>query len=413
MAIRSTRTAVPDMASGYQDEFGPVETFATPYPALDRFNATGDMQMLQDATFAEWSWTVYRLRNAEEMQRAGTRSPRVFVTKTVGPFDVVSLQRDFGGGVYEIRGSFDGHLRIRHVQEIEGPRRVYQEMATPAAPFLGHNQPAPAPQYPQQHVAETSYSVDRRLDGMERLLERLSDRVMTPPAPAAPAQAPLGLADIITLADRMNQREVATPTGETIKEMMGVLRMGMDLKGEVTGGPETTTAERVLERVLPSLEKIAVGIFTNRNARVMRNTPTGPAPRAAARAPGTDGLPEPPPVIHHEPSGAAVIDPAGAEPAAGADELDGSHRWPAAIEALANSIEADDDPRDFPMLLERLLPDDDLAMLRAAPDESVLAQLRSAGGGAFPVLMTEPAAVFMRAMLAELRNPTDDEPETV
>jgi len=74
---------------------------------------------------------------------------------------------------------------------------------------------------------------------------------------------------------------------------------------------------------------------------------------------------------------------------------------------LASSIEAGDDPRDFPEMLERLLADDDLAMLRQAPDDAVIAQVRTAAAGAFPVLDTDDGAAFMRTMLSELREPTE------
>ena len=372
------------------------------HPGLMLFRDTGDMAALQDATFNEWQWTVYRIRSQDEMVKNGSRFPRVFVTKSVGPFDIGALQQHFGGGVYEIRGVFEGYLRIRHREEIEGPRRQYD--MPPARPAFSSYAPEPAPV--PVRVSETDTTLAKLLENQTRLLERLLDRAAAPAPAAAPAAPPLGIAEVLHLADRLNQRELPNPIGDTMKQVLDVFKMGMDMRGQVEGGPETTTVERILEKAMPTLENIALGIFANRGARVVRTPQGGPAPASAAapRPAGTSGLPEPPPVIHHEPS-AAVVEPA--EPAA--TTTDGSHRWPAAIEAMANSIEAGDDPLDFPLLLERLLGDDELAVLKQSPDDGIIAHVRANAGGVFPVLNTDDSATWMRTMLAELRNPTEDE----
>ena len=406
MATRAARLAVPEGATVFPDDFaGQVVEFE--HQGLDLFRETGDMGALQDDAFRDWSWVVYRMRTPAEMAASGASSVRVFVCRTVGPFDVEALRRDFGGGVYEIRGTFDKHLRIRHTMEVEGPRRVYAPIVEAPPPPTA---PPPPVVMPQHHVADYPDDIRRRLESNERLLERLLDRMST--TPAAAATPPPSLGDILALANQLNDRreQMPTPTSETVKELLNVLRMGMDLKSEATGGPETSMAERILDRALPSLERIAVGIFT---APGRPRAPGAPAPARAGGPPAVPGsnLPTPPPVVH-QPSAAVVVEtPAATSPTPAATN-DGAHRWPAAIEALAHAIERGDEPASFADTLDLLLAPEDLDMLAANPNAAVTAQLRAAAGGAFPVLETPGAEAFIAGVLASLREDLDGAPPT-
>lgn len=360
----------PGLEDDGDDARGDVEIFdaVDDMPALSLFRETGDAGALADASFADWNWQVYRLRTVEEVSRDRKGSRREWMLRLEGPLDLGMIKRECGGGSFELWGYYGGRLRTRLRQDIGGPRRSFD------APEPAPRSAAPSYQGPPVAMRDDS-AVLRLIESQGRVLEKIAERLQHPQAQAA---APLGVADVLALADRLNNRETPNPSGDVLKELVSAFRMGMEVKSDASPAEKSTT-ELVLEKLGPVAEKIALAFVQ----------PRRPAPRTAA-APGT--------------SRAEVVETAAA--AEQAEPATGSHRWPALIEALANAVASGVDPADFCTTVELLLPPQELGMLRLASAGSILEQIRASAGAEYPILATEQAAAFVQAVLAEL-NATD------
>jgi hypothetical protein len=82
-----------------------------------------------------------------------------------------------------------------------------------------------------------------------------------------------------------------------------------------------------------------------------------------------------------------------------------NHRWPAAIESLANAIADGEDAQEFAITLEHILNKQEFGMLRAATLDQVMTEMQAAFG-AFPILKTDQAQTYIQALLAEIKNPS-------
>jgi len=365
----------PGLEDDADDARGDVEMFDTAedMPALSLFRETGDAGALADASFADWNWQVYRLRSPEEVSRDRKGSRREWMLRLEGPLDLGMIKRECGGGSFEVWGYYGGRLRTRLRQDIGGPRRSFDAPEPAPRPSVQTYQAQPAP------MREDS-AVLRLLETQGRALEKIAERLAHPQAQGA---APLGVADVLALADRLNNRETPNPSGDVLKELVSAFRMGMDVKSDASP-PEKSTTELVLEKLGPVAEKIALAFVQQ---------PRRPGPR-----------PVPPGA-----SRAEVVEPTAAPPEQAEPEPAGSHRWPALIEALANAVASGVDPADFCTTVELLLPPQELGMLRLASPETILGQIRESAGTVYPILATEQAAAFVQAVLAEL-NATDGPP---
>ncbi len=361
-----------DDNAGRLETWGPMDN-----EGLNLFRETGDAAALSDASFADWAWQVYRLRTPDEVSRDRKGSRREWMMRLDGPLELTEIRRQCGGGAFEIWGYYAKRLRCRLRQDIGGPRRTFDrpEAAPVAAPSA-------------VSVSRDDSMLVRALEQQGRTLDAIVRRLESPPQPAAPA---MSVAEVFAIADRLNQREAPSPSGDVLKELVSAFRLGMEVKQDAGGSAAKTTAEILLEKLAPVAEKIAMAVVSG------PRRPPGPPRRAA-----------PPP----SGSSAEVVDPPGADaaPPAAPEPDPGAHRWPAVVEALANAVARGDDPGVFVDTLELLLPPQELGMLRLAPAETLVAQLRESAGGQYPVLNTEQAAAFVQAALAEL-NRSDGPPD--
>jgi len=340
---------------------------SAPLAELDEAPEIGDIQQLADPSYQDWSWWVYRIRNAAEMAADPKRRQRVIVTKVTGPLDVMEIKNQFGGGVYEFWGYYNGRMQMHPRYELEGPPKTYHATATPAT--------VPAPSSNGDKVSEQLLLLLQR---QQEQLNRLEARLNAAPAPAQG----LTVVDILKLAPLIRGEQSSTG-GDVMKEIVGAFKSGIELRGSVEGGAEKSTTEILVEKLAPSLERIATA-FVNRR----------PGPRSAA-----------PPRRSVPPSEATVIEgspeaePAAAEP---------NYRIMAAVDALARAIGDEADPAAFAVSLEDILNPLEFSWVRSKNTDELMAELADTTAR-YPVFRTEPARMFLDAMLAELRNPTGDD----
>lgn len=367
---RPPRVIVPafDPPANPEPELGAeVETLipTTTSPDPD----AGDVQELADQRFTDYTWSVWRQRTADEIARTPKGGPRSFVTRIVGPVDIVAFQQQHGGGIYEFWAYLDvgdgngKRFRFKQVYPLDGPRKDAQ-----AAP------PAPAP------ATATDPALAATLSGIARTLERLESRTAAPPAAAAP---PFPIKEVIELSKLIGQRERPEPApalGASVTELMGLINQGIELGKSTQPGSEPSTVAVVIEKLSPAIERIAAGLLARR----------APPPRR--------------PAGEAVPSTAQVIsDPEPAQPS------DDEVRMSAAIDALARAVIDQTPPDDFAFVLEHILSREQVAMLRLGSTEQVIGQLTAAGMlTRYPILATESAAPYLESVLTELRNPAQE-----
>jgi hypothetical protein len=327
----------------------------------------GDVTQLADPKYREWLWWVYRLRTPEEMQKNPRAALRVVVTRILGPIDVIEIQNRFGGGVYEFWGYFDGHCRTHPRVELEGPRKDYSAVPASAA--------APAPSSSANGGGEIAMMRTEMAETNKLLRELIAAK------PAAPQG--LSVKDVLELAPLLRPerepRAPATPVAtEVVKEMVGLFKEGMELRREVEGGDQGTFG-MVLEKLAPSLERIATAVLTR---------------RPPMRPPGV----KPPREVPHEEATAAV--PPATTPTP-------NHRWLTAVESMASAIAQNQEPGEFAITLEGILNEQEIAVLRLATSDQVIAECGTLVEQ-YPILKSDPARAFIDAVLIELKSPTED-----
>lgn len=358
---RKPRVVVPETVDDDTEEI------VYDHPGLNAWRKSGDYAVLSDPSFSEWEWTVYRLHTPDEVTRLRPATPRLWVTRVTGPLDIYTIQANYGGGTFEFWGKYESELRTRIKVDLSGPRKDFN--AAPVAPAVAV---AAAPAVDPTLV--------RVLENQQRSLDRLEAAVRAQPQAAA---QPFGIKDAFELFDRMQGR---TMNGGDLGEITAAFREGIALRDSLGGAPERDKLEIILERVMPTIERVGAAMLT-RSAAVKR----APAPPAPSHATVVDPA-APPTAVPTEPV-VEVVDP-------------GDHRMRTAVEVLANAIAVGDDPLDTADVVGRILQPQELGLLRMMPDEAVISQLRASAAGQFPVLERPEAAVFLGAVLKELREPS-------
>ncbi len=365
-------------------------------PALNLYRESGDLQALNDASLNDWSWMVYRLRTPDEMVRDRSKHQRIFVTKLVGPLDVMELQRAVGGGVFEIRGFFNNRIQTCQRHELAGPIRTF----APAAPVTesnGVHMRASAP-------PDGTRMLRRMIRRQNRQLRQLGETVSALRAAPVPAPAPqsLDVLQVFELADRIHARSNPHPEANVLDQMVSAFKSGMEVKREVDGEPARTLTDTLVDKGIPALERLLGTLLMTRRGAPPR--PPGPA----AHPPSSATVVDNPATQDVAPAATPGVPPA--EPPAGGDDADaGGHRWATAIEALARAVSEGQDPRDFSITLEAILQPQEIGILRLSPADQVTAMLRSRAGGHLPVLNSEATAVFVREVVTELNRPADED----
>jgi len=360
----------PENSSFQEPETLPVsDNSAGPEPDA------GDVGELADSRYTEYSWFIYRLRTPEEINRLPQAGPRSLVTKRVGPVDILELQREFGGGIYEFWAYFDQgdgagkRLRFRRVYAVEGPRKEPGQSGT-AAPAAGAGPAAGAD--PQLAAL---------LAAINRTLERLEARANAP-STTAPATQPFPFKELLELSKLINERATPALAGASVTEMMALVSQGIELGKATVPGTEQSTVAVVLDKLAPSLERLAANLLTRRAPALPRRPLGGPVPSSAQ--------------VVNEP-----------EPAPPSDD---ETRMSAAIDALARAVVEQTPAEDFAFVLEHSLSREQVAMLRLGTVEQIMGQLEAAGATVkYPILATEAAPPYLDSVLSYLRSPAPEE----
>lgn len=405
MATRRAATRIPPLPpAGAPLEQEPSESDAGTFdflddpvdlPALNLYRESGDLQALNDASLNDWSWMVYRLRTPDEMVRDRSKHQRIFVTKLVGPLDVMELQRAVGGGVFEIRGFFNNRIQTCQRHELAGPIRTF----APAPPVTESN----GTHLRESERPDGTRMLRRMIFRQNRQLRQLSETVSAlRTAPAAPPPQSLDVLQVFELADRIHARSNPHPEANVLEQMVSAFKSGMEVKREVDGEPDHTLTDTLVDKGIPALERLLGTLLITR-----RGAP--PRPPGAPAYPTSSATVVDNPVTPDVAATTPAVPPA--EPPAGhGDDGDpGRHRWATAIEAMARAVSEGQDPRDFAITLEAVLQPHEIGILRLAPADQVMAMLRSSAGGHLPVLNSAAAAGFVTEVVAELNRPDDED----
>jgi hypothetical protein len=373
VARTSNRIVVPPTDGPSAQELADLEMVDHEFhqPGLDLFRETGDYAALADAAFQDWSWTVYRMRSADEMVRDRAKSPRVWMGKLAGPLELAEIQSAYGGGSFEVWGYFDKNLRTRMRVDVSGPRKNFDErpITTESAPAAVSVATAPA-------APATDERVVRMIDDLARKVEKLS---------SGENAAPVGITikDMIGLFQMFASQNPPANTGsESIKELVETFKMGVELGGEQSGG-KRGTLEVVLDKLSPVLEKMATAMVT--------------APRPMMRRPG----PPPPPAGAAVEAETRVLPNEPELPEVDMDQI----RMMSAVDSLSRAITGSVDPEDFAGDLEGILSPEQMHLLKSLPEDQVVGVILGAAGGRYPVLLAEPSKVYIAAVLKALKEP--------
>lgn len=341
---------VPDL--GEPDE-------ADDEPALpDASDELGDILALSDESYREATWYVYRRRDhgAAPRGRSVTNAP-VYVAKLVGPLEIEEVRNLVGGGMFKICGYRKRNGRnvkfIERNVEIEGPRKVWDDVPV---------RPAPNPN--ATATAAATPGVPRELvEILSRIEQRLANTQQTP------AVNGFSVKDMLELL-RQLQPAPALPADVTMmKEMVGMAKDFMQLGAERQ--PDGEGWVSVVDKLTPLAERLLSNV----------RRPTVPMP------------PPPAPQPQHGASSAQVENV--------------SPRMTAVVESLARAIDEGLDPSDFAGTVETILNDDECASLKLATAEHVIGELRTLSSR-FPIFNTEQAATYVGELLEHLKNPPDD-----
>lgn len=338
----------------------------------------GDLELLVTAD-TTWKWAVYRLLTPDErMRAASSKETRCLLTYLSGPVDLASFNREHGGGTFEFWGSIEGQrgLQDKVTVTLAGPiKPLHPPIVVP---------PTVTPSAPPATVSNGGVSPElvALLAGQQRMLEDISKRL------AVPAPAPgLTLKDLLELAPLLNGGQ---QQGESLKEMIRMFQQGLEL-GSQRDPSEKTMGELVLEKALPSLERVATAIATR------RPVPT-PRPREAEAT-----------VVGTAPVTPVAEAPSTAAPASMPEVSEDEARWIVVIGSLSRAIQTNQDPTALVDAIDPLLTDDELVLLRMSNADDLLREMSKRTGTRYPVLSQDTAKPYLERVLVELRR-DDSEP---
>lgn len=365
------------------DEFSPEDED----DAIERASM-GDLLALADATYADWTWHVYRMRSPEDMARTRSRQQSVWVLTITGPLDIAQLRDTVGGGLFTLWGYIGGKLQHKIRFEMEGPPRFY----TPPAPPAPVAAPAPAAPAPAPTPNETDPVLLQLLQSQQKTLEAIAAAVARPQQPAG-----FSFREMLAFAQSMGGRG---GSGVDVKDMVALFRQGIEIGGEAGGG-EKSTLDIVLEKGIPVLERIAINL-ARRPVVARPGAPAQPRPRTPSSAQVIEDPPGVATATAQPPGSSGPVEPELTE-----EQKAAAIRWGAAVDALARAVESGDDPVDFADTLDALLLPEEIDLMLAGGATAVMEQLRTAADR-HPVLAEPRAEQFVEAVLTSLAN--DPEP---
>lgn len=341
----------------------------------------GDLYDLADPQYSEWKWWVYRIKSRPEMAADPGGAQRVVVTKVMGPLDVIAVQEQYGGGVFEFWGFVGAPQRLRRKirLELHGDRKSLY-----GSPVVTTTTPAPAPA--ATPVAPSSAS-DARMDRLEKMLERVLERPV--------AAAPRGMTgdDVLRIMQVMRDATPApAPASTGMHELVEVFKMGAEIRESVEP-KERGTLEIILEKLVPTLERVGTVLASRAGATPVRRAP---APPPGGPTPGA------------VPSSAEVV----TEPEPTAEEHESIARMVTLVGSLARAIAEGREPADFCDTVEDILTPAELLLLAdpSTTTPTLLASMNALTQERHKaVLSTDAARVFVDAVLLELRATEDDD----
>lgn len=348
-----------------------------------------DLRQLAAATYASWLWWVYRLRDADEMRENSKRNRKILCTKIPGPLDVLAIQKDYGGGTFEVWGFLDGKLKLRKSFDLDGARKVWTDMRE-----VDPQRPSSAPDDAAVRI------LSARMETIERLLERIA----VAPAAASPG---LSVAELLKLLPMLQAPTPSVDPAMMLTQMVGIFKMGAEIRSDVDA-PPTPFAATILDKLLPAVERLAGAIIARNN----NTRPALPAaspqqqPKSAGNGSHAEvvgsGLPANPPGYVGAPAPLAPDPPPAESESAAAPSTLEQIRFTGLVDALARAIDEGDDPKDFASAVERMLTESELDQLTGTSLDLLMPQLE-ATVVTYPVFGTEIARPFVDAVLTELR----------
>ncbi len=377
---RGEKVVVPDLPTHIPpDPDEPEDDLEDDDQPISVHADAGDLAALADAQYSDWTWHIYRLRSIEDLARQRTRQQKVWVLKLTGPIDVSALRDAVGGGLFEVWGFINGRLKTKISFELEGPPRYYHPPAPAPQPIAAVAAAPPSPPNGTDPV------LLKFLEQQQQLLAAILGKLNAQPA------APTGFSfrEMLQLATMVSGG--GRGGSPDMKDLVALFQSGLEVGSNAVNGSDKSTLDVILEKGLPVLERIAVGMAARNRPR-----PPGVAPGQPVAAQAT-----------REPSSASVIDTppsvatTTAVPVPNPDQVT---RWNAAVDALARAIENRDDPADFADTLDHLLLPAEIDLMLAGGVGDVMAQLQTAAER-FPILTTDDAHAFVEAVLASLAEP--------
>ncbi len=304
----------------------------------------GDIQELADQRFSDYTWSVWRQRTPDENARNPKAGPRSFVTRIVGPVDIVAFQQQHGGGIFEF-------WAYRDVGDGNGKR-----LDPALAAVLGN---------------------------IARTLDRLENRAAAPapaPSPAFPIKELIELSKLIGQRDR--QEPAPALAGASVGELMGLINQGIELGKSTQPGSEPSTVAVVLEKLSPAIERIATNLLARRAPPPMRRPPGEPVASSAQVV----NEPEPPePPSDDQTRMSAAID--------------------ALARAMIDQTPPEDFAFVLEHILSR---EQAALLRMGSTEQVMGQLAESGMLSKYPILSTEAAAPYLESVLAELRSPSGD-----
>lgn len=390
-------------------EFEPEDVELTP----DEANDMGDLADLDSPTWSDWEWNIYRLRTAEDMARSGTRSPRVWISKRVGPINLNEIQADYGGGWFEFWGKKGGVTLRKFRRELEGEPKLVKTVPTPtaaasSAPTIGPNgtQQLSVDEAVRRALARQRRQYDREKEQRERdeerrraderfaRLEQMIQAQASAPRSSGKSESMKDMIEALVMLKQLNPDATAAMSP---LDLLNAARSWMDqgiMLGEkrepgAADGGAGWTGEHVAAIVQSAAQVLQR--FT-------------PAPRRG---------PAPPPGSAAGPSVAEVL-PDPPKPAQDSSPL---YRWKGAIEAVARGMVNGKGPDEMAATVEDLLNEEELANLKGQQmadglfhptAAEALGWLETQGLGKFPQLESPGGLVYLDSVLAEVRSGSND-----
>ncbi|HLB37467.1 MAG TPA: hypothetical protein VJL31_12925 [Gemmatimonadales bacterium] len=350
--------------------------------------AIGTLFTIQGPEFEGIEWGIHRYLTRQEMAQNPSANKYEWVADVTGELHGGDLVAQVGGGTFRFFGhvpSADGKTkRLRHNRKITlaGPRKDFS-WSPPPPPAT-----APAPNGPDPMLAQMLAAQQRQLDKIEM-------RLATPPAPAADPTAQMAamLGLLKGVLDIVPKPAVITPPApvdvmQMTKEVMNAINVGVNLRESLGGvGVEKSTAEIIVDKVMPAAERLLVAIATRRPSAA-RPAPVAVQAEVVTDRPAAQPAPPPPPT------------PATSEPEV--DDGEARARMATLVGSMARAITGRTEPADFASSVEDILAPDELEIVRLMTAEQLMAEIAPAAGGRYPVLLTDQAKAYVAEVLTEL-----------